>query len=103
MAAFEVLRAYLSARATFAESDFELMRGLFVVTSLRAGDYVHRAGEPARVANFVTSGCLRSYVIDGKGVERIVQFAPEQWWLTDIESLRTGQPSQYFFDAIEDS
>src|SRR5262252_861782 len=97
MAAFDVLRAYLKTRATISDAEFEFMRGLFSVVSLQPGDYVQRAGEPARVANFVASGCLRSYVIDAKGVERIVQFAPEEWWLTDMESLRTGRPSQFFF------
>jgi hypothetical protein len=54
-------------------------------------------------ATFVATGCLRSYVIDGKGKEHIVQFAPEDWWLADNTSLMTGTPSQYFVDAVEDS
>src|SRR5262249_23498354 len=43
------------------------------------------------------------YVIDPKGKEHVVQFAPEEWWLADATSLRGGSPSQYFVDAIEDS
>jgi CRP-like cAMP-binding protein len=54
-------------------------------------------------AAFVASGCLRSYVIDDKGKEHIVQFAPETWWLSDNASLASGSPSQYFIDAIADS
>jgi CRP-like cAMP-binding protein len=71
--------------------------------SLRAGDVLQRAGEIATHAAFVAEGCLRSYVIDGKGKEHIVQFAPENWWLADAASLMTGTPSQYFIDAVEDS
>ena len=52
-------------------------------------------------AAFVATGCLRSYVIDAKGKEHIVQFAPETWWLADGTSLTKGTPSPYFFDAIE--
>ncbi len=70
---------------------------------LRAGEFVQRGGEVARHAAFVASGCLRSYVIDAKGKEHIVQFAPETWWLADATSLSTQVPSQYFYDAIEDS
>ena len=54
-------------------------------------------------AAFVATGCLRSYVIDAKGKEHIVQFAPENWWLPDTISLMSGTPSQYFIDAVEDS
>ena len=42
----------------------------------------------------MASGCLRSYVIDAKGKEHIVQFAPEEWWLADATSLMSGAPSQ---------
>jgi hypothetical protein len=49
------------------------------------------------------SGCPRTYVIDAKGKEHVVQFAPETWWVADNTSLAAGTPSQYFIDAIEDS
>jgi CRP-like cAMP-binding protein len=103
MAAFDVLRAYFLRRAAISDEELALMNALFVSRALRAGDFLQRAGEPAEFGIFVASGCLRSYVIDSKGIERIVQFAPEEWWLSDIESLSTGKPSQYFIDAIEDS
>ena len=42
-------------------------------------------------------------MIDSKGKEHVVQFAPENWWLADNNSLSSQTPSQYFIDAIEDS
>jgi CRP-like cAMP-binding protein len=101
--AFDVLRAYLEERASFTEDEFDLMRTVFLPATLRAGEFLQRAGSPARYGAFVAKGCLRSYVIDPRGKEHIVQFAPENWWLTDTTSLTTGAPSNYFIDAIEDS
>ena len=101
--AFDVLRAYLAERATFSEDDFAAVRPAFIDKPLRAGEFLQRAGDVATHAAFVASGCLRNYVIDAKGKEHIVQFAPETWWLADSTSLRSGAPSQYFIDAIEDS
>ncbi|HET7699117.1 MAG TPA: Crp/Fnr family transcriptional regulator [Vicinamibacterales bacterium] len=101
--AFETLRAYLEARASFTGDELAFMRGLFVARRLAAGEFLQRAGEAARHAAFVASGCLRSYVIDARGKEHIVQFAPETWWLADSESLTTGAPSRYFYDAVVDS
>ena len=46
---------------------------------------------------------MRMYAIDSNGKEHSVQFAPEDWWLSDSASLMTKAPSQYFIDAIEDS
>ncbi len=102
-AAFGVLRDFLEVRATFSETDFDILNRAFVVKRLAAGEFLQRASEVTRHAAFVASGCLRSYVIDAKGREHIVQFAPETWWLADATSLMTGAPSPYFVDAIEDS
>lgn len=101
--AFDVLRAYLEARASFTDADVAFLRTAFTPKNLRAGELLQRAGDVARHAAFVASGCLRSYVIDARGKEHIVQFAPETWWLADNTSLTTGAASQYFIDAIEPS
>jgi CRP-like cAMP-binding protein len=100
---FEVLQAYLVARATFSAEDLAFMQTVFIPRRLQAGDFLQRGGEVARYAAFVARGCLRSFVIDAKGKEHIVQFAAEDWWLADAISLNTGTPSQYFFAATEDS
>ena len=100
---FDVLEAYLLARASFSAEELVFMRTLFLPRRLAAGDFLQRGGDAARHAAFVARGCLRSFVIDAKGKEHIVQFAPETWWLADSNSLNTGGPSQYFIDAIEDS
>ena len=54
-------------------------------------------------AVFLATGCLRSYVIDAKGDEHIVQFAPEDWWLADNPCLAAKTPTQYFYEAIEET
>jgi CRP-like cAMP-binding protein len=101
--AFGVLRAYLGERATFSEDDFAVVRRAFIDKRLGAGEFLQRGGDITTHAAFIASGCLRNYVIDAKGKEHIVQFAPETWWLADSNSLQNGTPSQYFIDAIEDS
>lgn len=100
---FGVLRSYLQARAPFTDAEFEVVRSAFSRRRLAAGEFLQRAGDVARHAAFVATGCLRHFVIDAKGREHIVQFAPETWWLADSKSLSSGTPSAYFIDAIEDS
>src|SRR5262245_43217625 len=101
--AFEILGAYLRARAAFTAEEFDFIKTKFVPRTLGAGEILQRAGDVAKYAAFVAKGCLRSYLIDPKGKEHTVQFAPENWWLADNISLVEGTPSQYFIDSIEDS
>jgi CRP-like cAMP-binding protein len=58
-------------------------------------------GEVAIHGALVGKGCLRSYSIDNKGKEHLLQFAPEHHWITNLDSIRSGSPSTYFIDAIE--
>jgi CRP-like cAMP-binding protein len=103
VSAFGVLRAYLQDRASLTDEEFDFIRARFVFARLGAHEYLQRGGAVAKHAAFVAKGCLRSYVIDPDGKEHIVQFAPETWWLADNFSLASGAPSQYFFEAVEDS
>ena len=98
---FDILYTYLSQRMQLTLQEFDLVRDLFIPRSMKKGELLLREGEVAKYGAFVCTGCLRSYVVDNKGKEHIVQFAPENWWLSDIDSMLHKKPSLYFMDAIE--
>ena len=100
---FEVLQAYLEQRMTLTPEQVNSMQSLFIPRHLKKGELLIREGEIAKYGAFIATGCLRSYVVDNKGKEHIIQFAPENWWLTDTNSIVNGTPSLYFMDAIEPS
>ena len=81
--------------------EFDSIRELFIPRSMNKGELLLREGEQAKYGAFVCKGCLRSYVVDNKGKEHVVQFAPENWWISDMESMLQKKPSVYFIDAIE--
>ena len=55
MPLFDVLRAYLEARASFTEAELAFTRGRFIETTLPAGDFLQRAGDIPRHAAFVAT------------------------------------------------
>ena len=103
MSEFHRLRAYLQSKATFTEDEFAFMESLYEPRALRAGEFLQRAGDVGTQGAFVATGCLRKYVIDAKGKEHIVQFAPENWWVGEGPGTTPDTPAKYFIDAIEDS
>lgn len=52
---------------------------------------------------FVNGGCLREYTVDQKGDEHIIQFAIEDWWISDLNSFLSGMPTTHNIDALQDS
>lgn len=60
-------------------------------------------GELCPYIYFVAKGCLRLYYLDGKGVEQTLQFALENWWMTDIDAFHKKLKSSYSIQALEDT
>jgi CRP-like cAMP-binding protein len=74
-----------------------------VIKKVPKGTILLRAGEKSNVLFRVLKGCLKSYVVDKAGKEHIVYFAPEEWLISDMDSILNGGPSRVTIEAIEDS
>lgn len=70
---------------------------------LKRKQHLLREKEICRHSAFVVSGCLRGYTLDANGFEHVLQFAPADWWISDMFSLLSGKPGQLNIDALEDS
>jgi CRP/FNR family transcriptional regulator, anaerobic regulatory protein len=99
----EVLYHYFERSFPLTETDRALIQSVVSSRKIKKGEFLVRAGEVSRYGAFVTKGFLRSYIIDNKGKEHIMQFAPENWWISDKTGMSEGNPSTFFIDAIEDS
>lgn len=71
--------------------------------AITKGEILLKQGEIAKNGYFVKSGCLKSYSVDNSGKEHIMQFAPESWMISDLDSFTNEVPSLVFIEAIEDS
>ena len=69
---------------------------------LRKRQFILQEGDVSRYTIFVEKGLLRSYSVNEKGNDQVVQFALEGWWISDLYSFITGEPSRYNIDALED-
>ncbi|MEC5394269.1 Crp/Fnr family transcriptional regulator [Bergeyella sp. RCAD1439] len=80
------------------------MCGMYYTSKdLKKGEVVLRSGEVCRFIYFVEKGLLRMYSVDRAGKEHIIQFAPENWMVSDRSSLYFNEKSFYYIDAVEDS
>ncbi len=100
---FELLFEKFNEKIQLTEEEKKLSRSFFAPKKLRKKQYLLQEGDVCRHIAFVEKGILRSYTIDEKGNEHIIQFAFEGWWISDQYSFLTGEPSTYNIDALEDS
>ena len=76
---YERLRAYFQNKLPMSDVQFEVVMQVLTPKSVRKNELVVWQGEVERHGAFVVKGCLRSYVVDKKEKEHIIQFAPENW------------------------
>jgi CRP-like cAMP-binding protein len=99
---FELFYNKVNEKVNLTEEEQEICKSFLVSKKLRKKQYLLQEGDVAKYSAFVEKGALRSYTIDDKGSEHIIQFAIEGWWISDIYSFLTGEPSTYNIEALED-
>ncbi len=100
---YEVFRQYINSKTTITDEEFSLIQSLGTLKKLQKKQFLLHEGMVWKYNAFVCKGCLRTYRIDDKGNEHILQFSIENWWAGDRESLITGHPAQSNIEALEDS
>ena len=93
----------LSKGITLTEADKTIFRQHVIEKKLRKRQYLLQEGEICKSVAFVSKGMLRSYFVDEKSNEHIIQFAPEGWFVSDLYSFITEDSSNLNIDAIESS
>jgi CRP-like cAMP-binding protein len=65
--------------------------------------YLLQTNQICDLYSFVVSGLFKMYGTDKNGIEHIIQFASENQWVEDMNSLHKKTPSQLCIEAIEPS
>lgn len=99
----ELLHTKFNEIVGINDRDFERARNFFSRKRLQKKRLILEPGAVCKYTIFVERGLLRSYTVDEKGAEHILQFAMEGWWAADLYSFLTGEASAYHIEALEDS
>ena len=99
----EIFAKYLKSQIQINDSQLEMIQKVCVVRRLRKHQYLLQEGQVWGFNAFVTKGCLRTYSINDRLTETIINFAVENYWTGDRESLFNGLPSRFNIDAVEES
>lgn len=101
---FEIFAAYLKENAGLNDEELKLVEAIPVVQKrLRKRQYLLQEGDICHYNCFIASGCLRMYRTGADGIEHILRFGVEHWWMADYESYNFGRPTKNTIDALEDS
>ena len=99
---FQRFKEYLQERADLTADELAWVEALAIPRLYSKRQYLLKEGETCRLHTFVCRGCLRFFRVGPDGTDHIIKFAVEDCWITDRESLLSGQPAINNIDALED-
>ena len=99
----ESLISYFSEYLPLNEEEIAFLKRVFKERKVRRRQFILQEGDICKYNSFVVEGCFRMYMVDDNGKEHNLQFAIENWWIGDIGSFHSEQPSKLNIEAIENS
>ncbi|MDH3268462.1 MAG: Crp/Fnr family transcriptional regulator [Ignavibacteria bacterium] len=99
----ELLITYFDNHLTLNDEEKHAVRNNFFEKRVNRRQFILQQGDVCKLNTFVIEGCFRMYMVDDNGKEHNLQFAIENWWIGDIASFHSEEPSRLNIEAIENS
>lgn len=85
------------------EEEKSIVEKVFKERKVKRRQFILQEGDVCKYNTFVVEGCFKMYMVDPNGKEHNLQFAIENWWIGDIGSFHSEEPSRLYIEAIENS
>lgn len=96
------LRKHIEEIVPLTDAEFELVLPHFSFKTVKRKDYLIHGGQTVTGEFFVVKGLLKAFVYDEAGKEYIVQFAMENWWISDYPAYKMQGKGEICVQALED-
>ncbi|SDN04614.1 Crp/Fnr family transcriptional regulator [Siphonobacter aquaeclarae] len=97
----QVLREHIQQLVPLSDEEFAYVLAHFTPRKFRKHQFLVQAGEAVSADFFVVSGLLRSYFTNDEGKDHILQFAMEDWWISDYQAYFGQAPATLSIDCLE--
>lgn len=100
---FQEVDQHISRCAPINPLELEIFHSRLKPKSFKKKTLLLQQGEVCKFEAYIVKGCVKKYYIDQNGDEVILQFAVEDWWISDIGSFSEQKPSNLFIETLEDT
>ena len=99
---FDSINKHVLRYVDLSEAELSFFNSLLEIKKVPKKTVLLHEGDICNFEAFINRGCIRNYYIDENGFEVILQFAIEDWWVSDITSFHFHTPSNIFIETLED-
>lgn len=98
----ESLYRNISSKVLISKSEFELFADSFKARIINKKQKLVEEGEHNDKIYFIEKGLLFSYKPLDNGNIQVIQFAKEDYWISDLYSFISGSKALFTIEALED-
>lgn len=88
---------------SFSEEEYALLDTVFEKLHLNKGSSLLKTGDPVEYQYFIAQGCLRTFYLDKSAKEHTVQFAVQDWWISDYTAFFSNSKATLNIECLQDS
>lgn len=98
---FSALVQHINKYTPLSDAETDLLLPYLKLKELDKKEFLFREGQICPANYFVVKGCMRLYFVNEKGIDQIIQFGIDNWWITDYNSMDWQRPSIFHLQAVE--
>ncbi|WP_299251745.1 Crp/Fnr family transcriptional regulator [uncultured Aquimarina sp.] len=85
------------------EDDEQQFISIVRTTKIKRRQFIVQPNFICSHQTYILKGAFRSYFVNDEGIEHTIQFAIEDWFISDFNSYVNQSPASLFVEALEDS
>jgi len=98
----EILRKHIEEITPLTDQEFEYVKTFFTLKKVKKHQYLVQEGDSPKYEYLIQKGIFRVYYLDEAGKEHIVQFATENWWMSDYIAYFNQTPANMHVVCMEE-
>ncbi len=96
------LKKHIEEITLISDAEFEYVLSHFKRKKLKNHQFLIQEGNNVLDDHFVIKGLLKAYYTNDEGKEHILQFAMEDWWVSDYQAYFNKGKATINVDCLED-
>lgn len=93
----------INQKAALLPDELDILIAGFKLRKVKKKQFIVQPEFINKHRTYVLQGAFRAYIFDNKGNDHTLQFAIEDWWISDYNSYIYQTPATMFIVALEDS
>ena len=96
------LRKHFEKITPLTDQEFDYIFSHFTTKKLKKHQFLIQEGDSVENDYFVVNGLLKAYFVNDEGKEHIMQFACEDWWISDYQAYFNQTKATLYVVCLED-